>query len=124
MKRVSIPLREPLRGPHGNVDTVIIREPNVFECLEIGDPFVVGTSPSGAQLVVENYEAISAYTRRCLVEPADPALLHQGGVDLARAIKEAIIGFFLPGTGADAASDTSPTSLRSEASAVSATSGG
>ena len=118
-KRVIINLAVPLEGPAGKIHSVVIREPNVFECLEIGDPFVVGSSPSGARLVVENPEAIAAYLRRCLVEPADPAVLHQGGVELAREIKETIINFFLPATGEAAASETSRTTSPSAATEIS-----
>src|ERR1700694_1068637 len=109
-KRVTIPLTTPLEGPDGKIREIIIREPNVMEGLEIGDPYVVGSSPSGSQLVVENYEAITAYVRRCLVEPKDQALLQQGGVEVARALKEAVIGFFLPATAEAAASEISQTS--------------
>lgn len=115
-KKITVALRSPIEGHAGPVNAIVLREPNVFECLELGDPYVVGSSPSGGQLVVENPEIITAYVRRCLVEPNDPALLYQGGVEMARAIKEAIISFFLPGTEADAASETLPTSSRSEAS--------
>jgi hypothetical protein len=117
MKRITIPLQTPLKGHHGPISEVIIREPNVYECLELGDPYVVGSSPSGAQLVVENPEVITAYARRLVVEPKDTQLLSQGGVELARAIKEAVISFFLLGTDTDAVSETLPTSSRSEASA-------
>ena len=122
MKKTSIPLKTPLKSPNGDVFEIIIREPNVFECLELGDPFVVGASPTGSQLVIENPEVITAYVRRCLIEPQNPDLLYQGGVEMARAIKEAVISFFLPGTEADAASEISPMNSRSGASAASQTS--
>ena len=97
MKKVTIKLKEPLRGPNNTEYTeVIIREPTVTEALRIGDPYVVGSAPSGAQLVVENFEAISEYTRICVVEPRDTALLDQGGVFLARELKRAVIDFFPP----------------------------
>lgn len=106
--KVTIRLRTPLRGPNGaRIREVIIREPNVTECLSIGDPYVVGSSPTGSQIVVENYEAISEYVRRCVIEPADPALLEQGGVFLARKLKEAVINFFLNAEDGDAVSATS-----------------
>src|SRR6185437_10017998 len=108
--RVTIQLTTPIEGHNGPIHSIVMREPTVFECLEIGDPFIVGASPSGNQLVVENYEAIAAYAKRCLVEPNDPGILtNQGGVEMARAIKETIISFFLPAAEGAAASETSPT---------------
>ncbi len=109
-KKVSIPLKEPIVGHDGPIHTLVLREPRVFEVLQNGDPYVVGSSPSGGQLVVENPEIIATYVKLCLEEPKDHLLLmSQGGVEMARALKEAIIGFFLPGTEADAGSETLPT---------------
>ena len=44
--------------------------------------------------------------RICVVEPSDPLILEQGGLDLARKIKDAILGFFLPEFAAAAALPT------------------
>lgn len=124
-KRVTFQLTTPIEGHDGKITSITLREPHVFEVLEIGDPFVVGTSPSGAQLVVENSEALTAYARRLIVEPANiDVLQNQGGVEMARGIKEAILGFFLPATDTDAASVGSQTTSPSAGSApASGTSG-
>jgi hypothetical protein len=119
MKRtITIQLKTPLKAPQGDVNEIVLREPNVIQCIRLGDPFVVGTSRDGSQLVVENPEVIESYLNNCLVEPRDPAILLQGGVEVARQIKDAIFSFFLQGNEGGAASETLPTSSRSEDSAA------
>jgi hypothetical protein len=50
------------------------------------------------------------------VVDVDPLLLRQGGLKLARAIKEAVLSFFLPDAAEGEDSETSPTNSPSGAS--------
>lgn len=108
-RQLTVSLSVPLRSHGGAViHSVVIREPNVFEVLEIGDPFTIGFSKDGGQIVAENPEAITAYIRRCIVEPKDMGLLEQGGVELARGLKQSLLSFFLPDATEGGASQTLP----------------
>lgn len=109
-RQLTVNLNTPLQA-HGGVtiQNVVLREPSVFEVLEIGDPFTIGFSRDGGQIVAENPEAITTYIRRCVIEPKDTALLEQGGVELARGLKQALLSFFLPGNTEGEGSETSPT---------------
>lgn len=110
-KNITIKLDKPLAGHAGPVTQVVIREPTFNEYLDIGDPYVVAQAPvSGIPFILEDKAAIATYARTLIVEPTDPLLLEQGGMVLARKIKEAIKSFFLVGGEADAVSSTLPTS--------------
>lgn len=118
---VTIPLKKPLRGPNGLlVHNVVLREPTFDEVIAREDPYTVAVSPGGVPFVVENNEVIRAFVDICLVEPKDPALLQQGGMHLARKVRQAVLGFFRPDEGEGEDSATSPTNSPSPASRTSA----
>ena len=96
-EKVTISLRTPIRGPNDLiVKEIVVREPTFDEYSEIGDPFVVATTPGGSPFLVENVETIRRYIQLCVVEPQDPALLSQLGARYAKQVKEKILGFFPP----------------------------
>lgn len=102
-RTVDIVLASPLKGHQGPINRVIVREPTFSEYLEHGDPFIwVPVAESKRAYPVESAEVIAEYIKICVVDPKDPLLLEQGGFRLAQQIKEAILGFFLPGAAADA----------------------
>jgi hypothetical protein len=108
-KRTEIKLATAIKGHGGPITTVIVREPTFSEYLQYGDPIIWVPLPSGGAFPSENLDVVSAYMRICVVEP-DALLIEQGGLDLARKLKDAILGFFLPVSEEAAGSTTSPTS--------------
>lgn len=102
---------------HGGktVHEVRLREPTFDEYLTYGQPFDVQRSADGAPVFVEYPEAIRGYLDVLVVSPDDPALVKQGGYRLARALKDALFGFFLDG-GVAEESTTSPTTSSSPVS--------
>lgn len=119
-EKVIIPLREPLRSPHGPVNEIVLREPTFDEYLSFGDPYTVALSESGTPFSVENVEAIKNYISLCLVEPKDPALLQQAGAAVAREVKNKLLGFFDLAAPTAPDSGTSPTTSPSGDSAATA----
>lgn len=111
-KTVTIPLDKALTG-HGGVRIthVIVREPTFNEYLDTGEPYFLAQAPqSGIPFVLEDKQALATYTRILVQEPTDPLLLEQGGMALAKKIKDAVLSFFQPPDGeAGAGSKTSPT---------------
>lgn len=92
----TIALRKPLQSPEGPVSRIVLREPTFNEYLIHGDPYTVAASAGGNPFMVENPDVIAAYIKVCLVEPKDPAILHQGKAWLAKEVKEAVLAFFRP----------------------------
>jgi hypothetical protein len=110
LRKITIPVDPPIVGHSGMIREIVLQEPSVLAVLKLGDPYSIGMSPSGVQLIAENPEAIEAYVEQCIIEPRGGTLfLAQGGVGLARAIKTAVLSFFLDGGAADEASPTSST---------------
>lgn len=95
---VTIPLDKPLTGHKGPIRQVVVRAPTYDEYLIHGDPYIWVPLPSGGgkAFASENMDVVREYARILIVEPADPLLLEQAGFELARKVKEAIMGFFLP----------------------------
>jgi hypothetical protein len=119
-EKVVIPLREPLRSPHGTVNEIVLREPTFDEYLSFGDPYSIAYTDSGTPFGVENVEVIKHYIGVCLVEPKDPALLQQAGAAVAREVKNKLLGFFQDAAPTVPASATSPTTSPSGDSEVTA----
>lgn len=95
-KTVRIPLDKPLKGHHGSIDHVIVREPSYDEYLLHGDPYVYLPLKEGGWFRSDSTEVLAAYVGILVVEPKDKLLLSQGGFELARSIKDAVLSFFLP----------------------------
>lgn len=95
-KTVSIPVSPPLKGHHGQIDHVIVREPTFDEFLQYGDPFVYLPLSEGTLFRSDNTEVLAAYADVLVEEPKDKLLLRQGGLKLAREIRYAVLSFFLP----------------------------
>lgn len=94
---VTIPLKTPLKGPNNVlIKQIVLREPTFDEILSLDDPYTVGVSPGGVPFVVENADVIRRYVQICVIEPADPALLSQAGMHVARKVRQAVLGFFQP----------------------------
>jgi hypothetical protein len=94
-KTVRVPVEPPLVGHKGKVPEVVVREPTFSEYLQHGDPFIYVPLKEGGWFRSESTEVLAAYVGILVVEP-EQLLLEQGGFKLARDIKEAILGFFLP----------------------------
>lgn len=117
---VTIPLKTPIKGPNGALfKEIVLREPTFDEVLDHDDPYTVAVSPGGIPFVVENHEVIRSFVGICLVSPTDPALLRQGGMHVARKVKQAVLGFFRPDAAGSAGSKNLRTKSRSPASGAS-----
>lgn len=92
---IRIKVSPPLKGHKGPIHEVVIREPTFEEYLRHGDPYIFVPLNGGKAFPSESMEVLSEYVKILVVEP-DELLLAQGGFKLARQIKEAIMGFFLP----------------------------
>ena len=110
MAEVRIPIPGGIAA-HGKVhNEVVIVEPTLLQYLEIGEPVVWIFYPDGSRTPTTNPTAIERYINICVKEPADTLLLNQGGIKLARKIREAILGFFRDEVDEETApSPTSPT---------------
>lgn len=84
------------------VSEIVLKEPTFDDYAELGEPVEVQTGASGARLVIVNHEAVRGYIERS-VEGIDPANLGLLGLPDARALREAVLGFFR-----DPATSTSP----------------
>ena len=104
-KTVTIELTKPLIGHGGAVTKVVVREPTFREYIAHGDPIIWVPLPNGGLFPSENLDVIAAYIRICVTEP-DALVIEQGGFELARKIKDVILGFFLPAVEEAAGSKT------------------
>jgi hypothetical protein len=107
-KKIEIKLATPIKGHNGPISIVTVREPTFSEYLQYGDPIIWVPLPSGGVFPSEVHDVVTAYMRICVEQ--DALLIEQGGLDLARKLKDAILGFFLPASEEAAGSATSPTS--------------
>lgn len=94
MADVIIKVDPPIVGHKGTISQVRVREPSFDEYVEHGDPYIWVPLKSGGAFPSENADVIKAYSG--ILVDVDPLLLRQGDFKLARAIKEAVLGFFLP----------------------------
>lgn len=79
---------------HGKTfDTVTVREPRYNDLMELGEVYEAQFA-GGQRVVIENTATIAAYAKRCIVHPGHECL-GELGVSDARAVREAVIGFFL-----------------------------
>jgi hypothetical protein len=114
-KTVRIPLNPPIKGHKGQVREIVLREPTFEEYLRLGDPYIFVPVAGGTAFPSESAEVISQYIDILVVEP-ERLLLAQCGFKVAREIKEAVLGFFLPDAAESGDSPISPTTSPSEAS--------
>ena len=109
----DVPLKKPFTGHNGMVTKIVLREPTGDEYFSLGDP-QSWVKAGGGMALVDDQKIIRDYVLRCMVEP-DPILAFgQMGVLDARAVKEAMLGFF---TDAESSAPSQETeSSRSETS--------
>ena len=113
-KTVTIVCDTPLEAHEGKkITQIVLREPTMDQYFQHGDPWTVALSEKGIPFSIENGEVIATYVKLCLVEPKDPQLLQQGGIALAKKIKNVILDFFRPGASASEGSANTPTSSHS-----------
>jgi hypothetical protein len=109
---MRVPLSRAYEAHGRKVDAIEVREPTGSQLLVWGEPTELIFSREGTPVVVENREAIRAYLEACC-DPG-PEVLAQLGVADYRAVKAALIGFFVRPEGASTASST-PSSSGSDA---------
>jgi hypothetical protein len=90
----TIKLAKPLTGHSGLIHEIVMREPTFAEYLEIGEPRTLFFTEAGTPMVVENNDNIRRYIELCVQKPADALVLEQGGLQLARQLKKAVLDFF------------------------------
>lgn len=93
-ERKEHPLKKPFDdGKGGKVKKIIVEEPTAPDFFDLGAP-QTWVRASGGMALVDNNEAIKAYTERLIVEP-DPVLaMAQMSVRDAIAVKELVLSFF------------------------------
>lgn len=114
MKKVIIPLDEPLVWHEGTVSEIILREPTFNDVMELGDLSTIALSQEGTRVVVENTGTYAEYLKRCLVQPANVAALEQVSGRTAIKVRRVIDGFFREGDPAPSSTGASPTSSSSD----------
>lgn len=75
------------------ISEVRLKEPTLDDYVQLGEPVEVQTGPGGERIVVENLPALKAYLERC-VDGIEPEHLGMLGLADARALREALHGFF------------------------------
>lgn len=81
---------------HGELITdVTIREPTGANYLDFGEPFVIVGAKGGGVFRAENDDAIRRYLGACVEHKAGAHLLRLMTLEDARAIKTALLDFFL-----------------------------
>lgn len=120
-KQVRIPVPGGLFGHGKTFQEVVLREPTFREYLDIGDVIEHISYPNGMRIATVNNVTVDRYLQTCLVEPRDAIVVEQGGLALAKEVREAILGFIHGESPAQsAASPTSaPTSSGDAAKAAS-----
>ena len=89
-------------------------EPTFDEYLSIGDPYSIAYTDDGTPFAVENVENIKRYVSVCLTVPKDPAALQQASAQVAREVKQKLLGFFQPDSSDSEDSAKSPTTSPSQ----------
>jgi hypothetical protein len=95
---------------HGTVfDEVTVREPRFEDLMTLGEPYEVQKTSNNVPIVIENTAIVADYVERCVVKPGIECMVVLGIKD-ARAVRGAVLGFFLSGAPQeDPSSTTSPT---------------
>ena len=93
-KSITISLDTPLTSHDGPVRSIVLREPNGADYIDLGEPFILTQTKDGGFYHVELDSVIKAYVERCLVEPKEPLLLRQMSLTDAMKVREAIGNFF------------------------------
>lgn len=75
------------------VSELVLKEPTFDDYGALGEPVEVQTGAGGVRLVIVNNEVVRGYIERS-VDGIDPANLGLLGLPDARALREAILGFF------------------------------
>jgi hypothetical protein len=88
-----IKLKKPFEGAGGMVTEIILQEPAGSDYFILGDP-QTWVRASGGMALVDNTDAIKAYTERMIIKP-DPLLaMARLSVIDARAVKNSVLSFF------------------------------
>jgi hypothetical protein len=91
---IDVPLKKPFPGHDGQVTKIVLREPTGSEFFMLGEP-QSWVRAGGGMALVDDEKVIRAYVERCIVQP-DPVLaFSQMGVLDAKAVKEAMLSFFI-----------------------------
>ena len=118
-------LTRPIVG-HETVREIELREPTWNEYSEIGDPFVWTPRDPKTVVAMPVMERVKDYAERLVMmngRPGDPLVLAQLCLADSRAVKDAVLGFFLPPAEEPDASPTSSTTSSSNSDGAPATSG-
>lgn len=94
MANVTITLTEPIEGPAGRIDQIVLRAPKFPDVMQLGEPVAFARSEGNMIFQAEKDEVVEGYIKRLLVEPKDPQLLMQLGLTDTIKLKEAIFEFF------------------------------
>ncbi len=100
-RTVTVQTKIPLVGHGGDVTKVVVREPTFEEYVRLGDPYILVPLEGGGFYPSEDRAVLESYMACCVVAP-DLLVCRQGGFELARDIKGAILSFFLPASEAGA----------------------
>jgi hypothetical protein len=94
---ITVPLKRPMTGAEGPVTSIELQEPSGSDYFMLGDPQTWVRSAGGMALV-DNDQAIKAYTERMIIKP-DP-LLAMAQMSLLDAIevKRKVLSFFQDAT--------------------------
>ncbi len=107
-KTITVQLDEQITTHQGIVTSVTLRQPTYEDFLEFGEVYSYVRTPGGTIIPSENTEAIRAYIERLVVLPVTPLLLSNASLKTARAIKGAVVGFFLGESSKGEDSEKSP----------------
>lgn len=113
MSRVSVKLSAPVELHGRRHESVTIRRPSLRDYFELGEIESFVTSRAGLGTLVADHDTLRAYAQRLVVEPAfeELALLP---IEDARAIAEAIKGFFAVATAKDSPPSPTPSPSASD----------
>ena len=94
----------------GAVTEAIVREPTGALYFDHGEPYERQISAAGEPVIIENTAAVRAYVEACVSFPGegDPTvILRQLSIPDARAVKAAVLDFFMDARGSSASSPSS-----------------
>jgi Phage tail assembly chaperone proteins, E, or 41 or 14 len=93
MKSITITLAEPITGHGGPIRTITLRPPTGGDYMSLGEPYTTVRSDDGRGHAVAVESVIAEYMRRCA--DIDPLLLDTVTLKDARALRDAVVGFFI-----------------------------